>query len=118
MRIGRWSEPRVVFVCQFEEVIREADANETSGEVGEALLGSRVGVSQLRMPKLVPLIVFSMLAPKSVLSQGKSSMVHDIDVKHICTHPKNIQFKSLLAIGLIPSPPSSTYSPSFRGMHE
>ena len=27
MRIGRWSEPRFVFVCQLVEVIREADAN-------------------------------------------------------------------------------------------
>ena len=31
MRIGRWSEPRFVFVCQLVEVIREADSNETSG---------------------------------------------------------------------------------------
>ena len=31
MRIGRWSEPRFVFVCQLVEVIRETDANETSG---------------------------------------------------------------------------------------
>ena len=36
MRIGRWSEPRFVFVCQLVEVIREADANETSGEDGLA----------------------------------------------------------------------------------
>ena len=63
MRIGRWSEPIVVFVCQLEEVIRESDANETSEELGVALPGSRVGVSQLRMPKLVPLIVFSRLVP-------------------------------------------------------
>ena len=28
MRIGKWSEPRLVFVCQLVEVIREADANE------------------------------------------------------------------------------------------
>ena len=34
MRIGRWSEPRFVF--QLVEVIREADANETSGEDGLA----------------------------------------------------------------------------------
>ena len=27
MRIGRWSEPRFVFVCQLVELIREADAN-------------------------------------------------------------------------------------------
>ena len=63
MRIGRWSEPRVVFVCQLVDVMREADANETSGELGEALLGSRVGVSQLRMPKFVPVIVLSSLLP-------------------------------------------------------
>ena len=66
MMIGRWSEPIVVFVCQLQEVIREADANEISGELGMALLSSRVGgggVSQLKMPKLVPLIVFSRLVP-------------------------------------------------------
>ena len=48
MRIGRWSEPRFVFVCQLVEVIREPDANETSGEDGLALPGSLVGESQLR----------------------------------------------------------------------
>ena len=37
MKIGRWSEP------MFVEVIREADANETSGEDGVALHGSLVG---------------------------------------------------------------------------
>ena len=62
MRISRWSEPRVVFFCQLD-VMREVDANETSGELGEALLGSRVGVSQLRMPKCVPVIVLSNLLP-------------------------------------------------------
>ena len=36
MRIGRWSKPRFIFVCQLVEVIREADANETSGEFGLA----------------------------------------------------------------------------------
>ena len=45
MRIGRWSEPWFVFVCQLVEVIREADANETSGEDGLALPGSLVGES-------------------------------------------------------------------------
>ena len=43
IRIGRWSEPRFVFVCQLVEVIREADANETSGEFGLALPGNLVG---------------------------------------------------------------------------
>ena len=59
MRINRWSEPRFVFVCQLVEVIREADANETSGEDGLALPGSLVGESQLRIPKLEPDIMFS-----------------------------------------------------------
>ena len=40
MSIGRWSEPSVVLVCQLEEVMREADANETSGEEDEALHGN------------------------------------------------------------------------------
>ena len=52
MRIGRWSEPRFVFVCQLVEVIREADANETSGELGLALPGNLGGESQFRIPKL------------------------------------------------------------------
>ena len=47
MRIGRWSEPRLVFVCQLVEVIREADANETSGKAGLALPSSLVDESQL-----------------------------------------------------------------------
>ena len=56
MRIGRWSEPRFifVFVCQLVDVTREADANEASGEDGLALPGSLVGESQLRRPKLEP----------------------------------------------------------------
>ena len=54
MRIGRWSEPRFVFVCQLAEVIREAAANETSGELGLALPGNLVGESQFRIPKLEP----------------------------------------------------------------
>ena len=39
MGIGRWSELRVDSVCQKHEVMREADANETSGELGSALGG-------------------------------------------------------------------------------
>ena len=63
MRIGRWSEPRFVFVCQLVEVIREADANETSGEDGLALPGSLVGESQLRIPKFEPETTFSNRVP-------------------------------------------------------
>ena len=63
MRICRWSEPKFVFVCQLVEVIREADANETSGEDGLALPGSLVGGSQLRIPKLEPHNTFSNRVP-------------------------------------------------------
>ena len=63
MRIGRWSEPRGVFVCQLVEVIREADANDTSGELGLALPGNLVGESQFRIPKLEPGTMLSNIVP-------------------------------------------------------
>ena len=63
MRIGRWSEHRFVFVCQLVEVIREADANETSGELGLALTGNLVGKSQLRISKLEPDTMLSNIVP-------------------------------------------------------
>ena len=50
MKIGRWSELSVESVCQEHEVMRDADANETSGELGSALGGTLVGVFQLRIP--------------------------------------------------------------------
>ena len=50
MRIGRWSELGVDSVCQEHEVMGDADANETSGELGSALGGTLVGLSQLRIP--------------------------------------------------------------------
>ena len=50
MMIGRWYELSVDRVCQEHEVMRDADANETSGELGSALGGTLVGVSQLRIP--------------------------------------------------------------------
>ena len=53
MRIDRWSEPRFVLVCQWVEMIREADANETSGEDGLVLFGSLVSESQLRIPEIM-----------------------------------------------------------------
>ena len=56
MRIGRWSELSIDSVCQEHEVMRDADANETSGEYGSALGGTLVGVSQLRIPWSDPLI--------------------------------------------------------------
>ena len=61
-RIGRWSAPRFVFVCQLVEVIREADANETSGELGLALPSNLVGESQF-IPKLEPDTMLSNIVP-------------------------------------------------------
>ena len=46
MRISRWPEPRFVFVCQLVEVIREADANETSGELELAVVTVRRSVGK------------------------------------------------------------------------
>ena len=39
IRMGRWSELMVVCACHSDEVMREADANDTSGELGSALPG-------------------------------------------------------------------------------
>ena len=50
MRIGRWSELSVDSVCQEHEVMRDAEANETSGELGSASGVTLVGMSQLKIP--------------------------------------------------------------------
>ena len=50
MRIGKWSEQSVNSVCQEHEVMREVDANETSGEHGYAFGGTLMELSQLRIP--------------------------------------------------------------------
>ena len=42
MKIGRWSEPMGVFVCQLVEIIREVDADEASGELGLTLPGNLI----------------------------------------------------------------------------
>ena len=56
IRIGRWSEFMVVCVCHSDEVMREADANDTSGELGSAFPGGIVGESIFRTAKLEMLI--------------------------------------------------------------
>ena len=48
IRMGRWSELMVVCVCHSDEVMREADANYKSGELGPAFPGSLVGESVFR----------------------------------------------------------------------
>ena len=50
MRIGRWSELSVDSVYHEHEVMRDADANETSGKLGSVFGGTLVGLSQLRIP--------------------------------------------------------------------
>ena len=52
IRMGRWSETMVVCVCHSDEVMRKADANDTSGELESALPGSLVGESAFRTVKL------------------------------------------------------------------
>ena len=61
MRIGRWSELSIDMVCQEHEGMRDADANETSGELGSALGGTLVGVSKL--PWSDPLIKSAICLP-------------------------------------------------------
>ena len=51
-RMGRWSELMVLCVCHSEEVIREADANDTSGELGPEFPWSLVGESVFRTANL------------------------------------------------------------------
>ena len=40
IRMGRWSELMVVCVCHSDEVMREADANDTSRDLGSAFQGA------------------------------------------------------------------------------
>ena len=41
-----------MFICHSDEVMREADANDTSGELGSEFPGSFVGEFVLRIAKL------------------------------------------------------------------
>ena len=52
IRIGIWSKLMVVCVCHSDEVMRQADANDTSGELGSAFPWSLVGESVFRTAKL------------------------------------------------------------------
>ena len=80
MRIVRWSELSVDMVCHKHEVMREVDANETSGELGSAFGGTLVVLSQLSIPKLDPLIESSILFPLV-------SVDHEYHVVRRCTIP-------------------------------
>ena len=50
--IGKWYELMVVCVCHSDEVMREADANDTSGELGSAFSWSLMGESTFVTAKL------------------------------------------------------------------
>ena len=63
IRMGRWSEFMIVCVCHSDEVIREADANETSGELWSAFPWSLVDASVFRTAKLEMLIESASLLP-------------------------------------------------------
>ena len=52
IRMGRWSELMVVCVFHSDEVMREADDNDTSRELGSVFPGSLVGESVFRTAKL------------------------------------------------------------------
>ena len=56
IRMGSGSEFMLVCVCHSDEVMREADANDTSGELVSEFPGSLVGESVFRTVKLVMLI--------------------------------------------------------------
>ena len=43
IRMGRWSELMVLCGCHSDETMRDADANDTSGELGSEFPGSLVG---------------------------------------------------------------------------
>ena len=54
--MGRWSELKDVCVCHSNEVMREPDANETSGELGSEFPWSLIGGYVFRTAKLEMLI--------------------------------------------------------------
>ena len=57
--------------------MRDADTNETSGELGSALGGTLVGVSQLRIPWSDPLIESEIFLPlESVDAEYQRRMLH------------------------------------------
>ena len=63
IRIGRASEVSVNSVFQEHEVMREADGNETSGELATTFDGTLVEMSQLKMPSSDPLIKSAIYLP-------------------------------------------------------
>ena len=63
MRIGRWSEHRFFLVCQLVEVIIEADANETSGNLEWHCTAILLENPSLEYRKLEPDTMLSNIVP-------------------------------------------------------
>ena len=61
--MGRWSELMVVCVCHSDEVMREADDNDTSGTLGWTFPESLVGESVCRAANLEMLTEFAIWYP-------------------------------------------------------
>ena len=70
IRMCIWSELMVLCVCHWEEVMIEAEAKDTYGELGSAFPGSLVGESVFRTAKLEMLIesAYTLVMSNSVLS--------------------------------------------------
>ena len=56
IRMDRWCELMVVCICHSDELVRGADANDTSGELWSEFPESLVGQSIFRTAKLEMLI--------------------------------------------------------------
>ena len=63
IRICRWYELMAVCVCHSDGVMREDNANDTSGELGLAFPGCLVGASSFRPAKLEMLLEFASWLP-------------------------------------------------------
>ena len=67
MRIGRWFEPRFVFVCQLVEVVIGIVVSDKFWEYGLALFESLVVESRLSIPMFKPkFMLFSMVPLVSI----------------------------------------------------
>ena len=68
VRIGRWSEWREVMVCQFRIAKRWVEQSIRSEVVGEPWDGRRVGMSPLRMQRLLLLMASTRASPRDAVA--------------------------------------------------
>jgi len=101
IRMGRWSELRVVMVCQEREGARWAEQRERSGEEGWPKEGTRVGESSLRRQRSLPFKASTSASPRlaAVLSRVRECQAGWWALKS----PKRMEsfgvLKSLLKLG-------------------